>query len=293
MALTKQEWIDLEKKAAELRDLCVDTVNWAGSGHWGGSSSSADILTLLYYKYANFDPKKPDDPDRDRIIVSKGHIGVILAPLFSLLGLIEREALKTFNLTGSKLGIHLDSNKVKGLDASTGSLGHGSSIAVGMALAAKLQGRSYKTFLILGDGECNEGSVWEAAMSTAHFKRKGRLDGLITIVDRNRNMIDGNTEDVMGLEPFEDKWKGFGFETIVVDGHDLPKLAEALEKAIAGGSKPFCIIADTKKGAGVSFSEDNYKWHYGAFDEAKYNTAKKDLAEYAKKRLERAEKEGI
>jgi transketolase len=129
-------------------------------------------------------------------------------------------------------------------------------------------------------------------MATSHFKDRGGKS-LITIVDRNHNMIDGNTEDVMALEPFADKWTAFGFETIVVDGHDMPKLAEALERAIAGGDKPFCIIADTIKGVGVSFSSGNYKWHYGALDEAKYNTAKKDLAEYAKKRIERAEKEGI
>ncbi|MDR3293596.1 MAG: transketolase [Clostridiales bacterium] len=291
MALTKQEWVGLEKQAYALRDLCLDTINWAGSGHWGGSSSVADILTLLYYKYAKFDPKNYEDPNRDRVIVSKGHVGVILAPLFALLGLVKKEDLKTFNLTGSKLGIHLDSNKVHGLDASTGSLGHGSSIALGMALAAPLQGRKYKTFLVLGDGECDEGSVWEAAMATSHFKNRGSLD-LITIVDRNHNMIDGNTEDVMALEPFEDKWKAFGFETITVNGHDLPALAEALEKAVAGGPKPFCIIADTIKGVGVSFSSGNYKWHYGAFDEAKYTTAKKDLKEYSEQRIAKAEKEG-
>jgi transketolase len=291
MALTRQEWIGLEKKAAELRDLCLDTVNWAGSGHWGGSSSSADILTILYYKYAKFDPQNPDDPDRDRIVVSKGHVGILLAPLFSMLGLIKKEDLKTFNLTGSKLGIHLDSNKVKGLDSSTGSLGHGSPIAIGMALAGKLLGKSYKTFVVLGDGECDEGSVWEAAMATSHFTKRG-TNNLITIVDRNHNMIDGNTEDIMALEPFADKWKAFGFETIVVNGHDFPQLAEAFDKALAGGPKPFCIIADTVKGQGVSFAQGNYKWHYGALDEAKYTTAKNDLAAYAKTRIERAEKEG-
>lgn len=291
MALTKQEWVDLETKAADLRDLCLETVNWAGSGHWGGSSSSADLLTLLYYKYANFDPQNPTDPDRDRIVVSKGHIGILLAPLFVQLGLLEKEELKTFNLSGSKLGIHLDSNKVKGLDSSTGSLGHGSSIAIGMALAAKLQGKNYKTFLVLGDGECDEGSVWEAAMATSHFKDRG-TNNLITIVDRNHNMIDGNTEDIMALEPFADKWTAFGFETIVVNGHDMPALSDAFEKAIAGGDKPFCIICDTIKGEGVSFAAGNYRWHYGALNDEKYNTAKADLAEYRKKRLARAEKEG-
>ncbi|NCA93013.1 transketolase, partial [bacterium] len=189
MALTKQEWLRLEDKANDLRTLCLETTYWAGSGHIGGSYSSADILTVLYYKYMNFDPKNPTDPDRDRCVVSKGHIGIMLASMFADLGLVNKEDLKTFNLTGSKLGMHLDSNKVKGLDSSTGSLGHGSSIALGMALAARLRKQSYKTFLVLGDGECDEGSVWEAAMATAHFKAKN----LITIVDRKHNMIDGNT----------------------------------------------------------------------------------------------------
>lgn len=289
MPLTKKEWVELENKAADLRDLCLQTVIWAGSGHVGGSMSSADILTLLYYKHANFDPKKPEDPDRDRIVVSKGHIGVILAPLFAQLGLVEHEQLKTFNLTGSKLGIHLDCNKVKGLDSSTGSLGHGSALALGMALAARVKGQKYKTFLILGDGECDEGSVWEAAMATAHFK----ATDLITIVDRNHCMIDGNTEDVMRLEPFEDKWKAFGFETIVVDGHNMNQLSDAIEKAKKAKDKPVCIIADTVKGCGISFAAGNYKWHYGAFDAAKEQTAREDLKKYRAERIARAEKEGI
>ncbi|MDR3216463.1 MAG: transketolase [Clostridiaceae bacterium] len=292
MALSKKEWFELETFAADLRDLTIDTVNWAGSGHWGGSSSSADIVTLIYRKFAKFDPKNPEDPDRDRVVVSKGHVGILLAPLFSLLGLIEKEQLKTFNLTGSKLGIHLDSNKVKGLDSSTGSLGHGSSLALGMALAGALKGQTYKTFLVLGDGECDEGSVWEAAMATSHFAKRGGKN-VITIVDRNHNMIDGNTEDVMALEPFADKWKAFGFETVVVNGHDIPALAEAIERAYKGdGDKPYCIIADTIKGEGVSFAAGNYKWHYGALNEEKYNTAKADLAAFRAKRLERVNKEG-
>lgn len=292
MALTKQEWVRLEEKAAELRDLCLDTCSWAGSGHWGGSSSCADIATLLYYKYANFDPKNPTDPDRDRIIFSKGHVGILLAPLFSMLGLIDKEDLKTFNLTGSKLGIHLDSNKVKGLDSSTGSLGHGGGLALGMALAGKLQGRNYKTFLIYGDGELDEGSVWEAAMATGMFKDRGSQN-LITIVDRNHCMMDGDTEDVMALEPLADKWKAFGFEVINVDGNNINALSEALETAIAAkAGKPYCIIADTVKGAGVSFAAGNYRWHYGAMDDAKYTTGKADLKKYKAERIARAEKEG-
>ncbi len=288
MALTKQEWLTLEKEAHELRQLCLQTTNWAGSGHMGGSLSSVDILTSLYYKYMKFDPKNPGDPDRDRCVVSKGHIGLALASLFAKLGLIEVEQLKTFNLTGSKLGIHLDSNKVKGLDTSTGSLGHGSALALGLALAARVKGKKYKTFLLLGDGECDEGSVWEAAMATSNYDAKD----LITIVDRNKMMIDGKTEEVMKLEPFADKWRAFGFDVVEVDGHNFVELSDAIEYALNPKDKPVCIIANTVKGEGISYMAGNYKWHYGAVDDEKFNTGKADLEAYYKNRVARVEKEG-
>ncbi len=288
MALSKAEWIELEHKASELRQLTLDTCNWAGSAHMGGSLSSADFLTLLYHKYLNFDPKNYTDPKRDRCIVSKGHIGVILAALFAQLGLVDKEDLKTFNLTGSKLGMHLDSNKVKGLEASTGSLGHGSSLALGDALAARVLNNPHKTWVLLGDGECDEGSVWEAAMATAHYK----ATDLITVVDRNRAMIDGPTEDVLALEPFADKWRAFGFEVIEVDGHHMQKLSDAMEKAMAAKEKPVCIILDTIKGEGISFMAGDYKWHYGAMDSEKYAKATQDLKDYEAKRIARAEQEG-
>ncbi len=288
MALSKAEWIELEHKASELRQLTLDTCNWAGSAHMGGSLSSADFLTLLYHKYLNFDPKNYTDPKRDRCIVSKGHIGVILASLFAQLGLVDKEDLKTFNLTGSKLGMHLDSNKVKGLEASTGSLGHGSSLALGDALAARVLNNPHKTWVLLGDGECDEGSVWEAAMATAHYK----ATDLITVVDRNRAMIDGPTEEVLALEPFADKWRAFGFEVIEVDGHHMQKLSDAMEKAMAAKEKPVCIILDTIKGEGISFMAGDYKWHYGAMDSEKYAKATQDLKDYEAKRIARAEQEG-
>lgn len=287
MALNKKEWLELEKKASQLRQLTLDTCNWAGSAHMGGSYSSADFLTLLYYKYLKFDPEKYNDPDRDRCVVSKGHIGVCLAALFTMLGLIDKEELKTFNLTNSRLGMHLDSNKVKGLDASTGSLGHGSALALGMALSARVLGKDYKTWLLLGDGECDEGSVWEAAMATANFG----ATNLITVVDRNRAMIDGLTEDVMKLEPFADKWRSFGFEVIEVDGHNMNKMSDAIEAALKAAEKPVCIILNTVKGEGISFMAGDYKWHYGAMDSDKYAAGKKDLLEYEAKRLERVERE--
>lgn len=288
MALTKKEWLALENKADEIRRLSLDTTRWAGGGHIGGCLSIIDILTALYYKYMNFDSKNPKNENRDRCIVSKGHVGLTLASIFADKGLLDKEELKSFNKTGSKFGVHLDYNKVPGLDASTGSLGHGSSIALGMALAAKLRGQNYKTYLILGDGECNEGSVWEAAMATAHFK----ITDLITIVDRNRNMIDGNTEDVMALEPFADKWAAFGYDVKVINGHRFDEICEALEYALNAKEKPVCIIAETIKGAGVSYMENNYKWHYGAVDEEKYAVANQNLSDYYEKRLAVAEKEG-
>ncbi|MEG0729006.1 MAG: transketolase [Anaerovoracaceae bacterium] len=287
MALKKEEWIALEKKASELKKLTLDTCNWAGSAHMGGSLSAIDFLTVLYYKYLNFDPKDYENEDRDRCVVSKGHIGVALAALFADLGLIEKEELKTFNLTNSKLGIHLDSNKVKGLDTSTGSLGHGSALALGIALGGRVLKKDYKTWLLLGDGECDEGSVWEAAMATAHFG----VDSLITVIDRNKAMIDGLTEDVMKLEPFADKWEAFGFEVIKVDGHHMNKMSDAIEHALNAKGKPVCIILDTIKGEGISFMAGDYKWHYGAMDEEKYALAAADLKEYEAKRLARVSEE--
>ena len=289
MALTKQEWLELEKQAHELRKLCLDTTFWAGSAHIGGGMSVMDMLTILYYKYMKYDVANPQWEDRDRFILSKGHSGVALASLVCHIGFDDKEKLKTFNLSNSTMGIHLDSNKVKGVDASTGSLGHGLSIAHGTALAAKVLGKDYKTFCILGDGECDEGSNWEAAMSAAHFK----ADNLISFVDRNQCMIDGPTEEVMALEPFADKWRSFGFIVKEVDGHNFNELADAIDFALENKGAPVMIIANTVKGAGVDYMEGDYKWHYGALNDEKYELAKASLEKYYAKRVARAEKEGI
>lgn len=290
MALTKQEWLMLEEKANELRNLCLDTTFWAGSAHIGGGMSVMDMLAILYYKYMKYDVADPQWEDRDRFILSKGHAGVALASLVCHVGFDDKEKLKTFNLSNSTMGIHLDSNKVKGVDASTGSLGHGLPIALGTALAARVLGKDYKTFCIMGDGELDEGSNWEAAMAAAHFK----ADNLISFVDRNKCMIDGRTEDVMALEPLADKWAAFGFIVKVVDGHNFNELAEAIDFALENKSgKPVMIIADTIKGEGIDFMEDNYMWHYGAINEEKYEIAKESLKKHYAKRVARAEKEGI
>lgn len=273
MSLDSKEIQKLEKQAYELRDLCVDTVSWAGGGHIGGSLSAMDILTILYYKYLNIDPKKPEWEDRDRFILSKGHIGVGFAPVLASKGYIDKELLKEYNHTGSSLGMHLDSRKVPGVDASTGSLGHGLSIALGTAIAGRLLNKSYSVFCLLGDGECDEGSVWEAAMSISHFN----ATNVITIVDRNRCMIDGPTEEVMKLEPLADKWKAFGFIVKEVNGHNFNELSEAIEYAKKEKNKPVVIIANTIKGCGIDFMEDDYKWHYGSLDKEKITRAKESL----------------
>ena len=288
MALTKQDWAALETKANELRNLTLDTTHWAGSGHIGGGLSCMDILTILYYKYLNLS----DDPNwegRDRFILSKGHAGIAWAPVLCDKGYNDPEQLKTFNLTNSLMGIHLDANKVKGVDASTGSLGHGLSIAVGTALAARAMKKDFWTYCVLGDGECDEGEVWEGAMCAAHFG----VTNLITFVDRNKCMIDGPTEEVMKLEPFAEKWKGFGFIVKEVDGQNLDELDDAIAFAKANDTRqPVVIIAHTKKGAGIKAIEGDYTWHYGAMDEAAYEAGKASLEEYYQARLARAQKEG-
>ncbi len=276
MALTDKDFFELEDKARELRHLIIDTVQWAGGAHVGGSLSAIDIITLLYYKYMNIDVKNPEWEDRDRFILSKGHIGVGFAPVLADKGFIDKELLKTYNHTGSSLGMHLDKHKVPGLDASTGSLGHGLPIALGTALAARHHKKDFKTWCLLGDGECNEGSIWEAAMAASHYK----VSNMITIVDRNMCMIDGRTEDVMALEPFADKWSSFGFDVIEVDGHNLRALAEAMEKALDNDDKPVVLLCNTIKGCGVDFMSDDYKYHYASFDPEKVEQCKTEIDKY-------------
>jgi len=200
--------------------------------------------------------------DRDRVVVSKGHAGVGIAPVLARRGYFEFDLFNVFNKFKSPFGMHLDANKVKGVDLSTGSLGHGLPMAVGLALGAKMQKKSWSTYCILGDGECNEGTNWEAAMSASHYK----VTNLITIVDRNNLMIDGRTEEIMALEPFADKWKAFGFIVKEVDGHSFKELSEAIDFAQNEESAPVVIIANTKKGRGIDYMEDNVKWHYGSID---------------------------
>jgi transketolase len=262
MALSQEDLKLLKEKARQARKDIVDITGWSGGAHIGGGLSVVDMLIILYYKYLNANPQQPDWEDRDRLILSKGHAGVAYAPVLARKGYFEFDLLKSFNKFKSPFGMHLDGGKVKGVDVSTGSLGHGLPIAVGLALGARLLKKDWWTYCILGDGECNEGSIWEAAMAASHYK----LTNLITFVDKNGLMIDGATDDVMGLEPFADKWTAFGFIVREVDGHSFEALAEAIEYAHGKPGRPVIIIADTVKGKGVDFMENEVKWHYGGLD---------------------------
>lgn len=287
----KAEWLRLEKKADEMRRMAIQTAIWGGSGHIGGSLSAMDAMVTLYYRFMKIDPTNPDMADRDRFILSKGHCAVGYAPILSDLGYFPVDELKIFNLTGAKVGMHLDCNKVKGADCSTGSLGHGLSLAVGFALAGKVNGIDYMNFVLTGDGELNEGSNWEAAMSAAQFK----LSNVVVLADINKCMIDGRVDDEMKVEPVDKKFEAFGFNVIRVDGHNIKELNDAIEASIDnhknGGDKPTAIVMDTFKGEGVDFMKDNYLWHYGSLDEAMEKQAGESLDKYYKERCARAEKE--
>lgn len=259
--------------ARDLRLTIVDVMAWSGGAHIGGSLSIVDILTILYFKYMKVDPMNPRWEDRDRFILSKGHTAAGLIPVLAKKGYFPKEELKSFNHFGSPFAMHPDSNKVIGCDASTGSLGHGLPMAAGLGLGSRYLKKTYKTVCLLGDGECCEGSVWEAAMSIAHYK----LTSVITVVDRNKLMIDGFTEDIMSLEPFADKWRAFGFEVIEIDGHNFDQLDSAFEQAWAAKDKPVLILANTVKGKGIDFMENNVVYHYASGDSSMCEKAKASI----------------
>lgn len=248
---------ELKKKSAEIRIEILRMIHRAGSGHTGGSLSITDILVTLYYGIMNIKPEEPRWEERDRFILSKGHSVEALYCILADKGFFDKEELKTYCQFGSRLIGH-PSNKVPGVEMNTGALGHGLSISVGIAKAAKMDKKNYKVFTVMGDGELEEGSNWEAAMSASHFK----LDNLIGIVDRNKLQITGETEEIMSLEPLSDKWKSFGWEVIEVDGHDHEQLYSILKNTPLKFGKPTLIIAHTIKGKGVSFIENKVEWHH-------------------------------
>ena len=258
MAIEQTKLQELKKTAKELRLDVIDVMKWAGGAHVGGSLSCLDILTDLYFRKMKIDPANPDWEDRDRFILSKGHAAASYIPVLAKRGYFSQDSLRSFNHFGSPFGMHPDSRKVIGCDASAGSLGHGLPMAVGMGLGLRYLGKDSKVVCLMGDGECQEGSVWEAAMAISHFK----LTNVIPIVDRNKCQIDGTTEQVMALEPFKDKWEAFGFEVIEIDGNDMAQVCQALDDAWIVGDKPKMIIANTVKGKGVDFMENQIPYHY-------------------------------
>lgn len=273
MALKSAERKRLEEIALRIREGIVDTTQACGGSHIGGAFSQTDLLVALYYKYMKIDPKKPQWDQRDRFILSKGHGGVGHAVVLGDLGYFDKKDLKKFNKTGSPFGMHLDCLKVLGVDASTGSLGHGLSIGIGMAMGARSQGKKWHTYVVMGDGELDAGPVWEAAMAAAHFK----VTNLACFIDRNGLCIDGPTETIMALEPLTAKWEAFGWRVLEIDGHDFDQICDAIETAQAETEKPIMIIAKTVKGKGVDFMENQAGWHYGGLDDVKAKAAMDSL----------------
>jgi transketolase len=257
-SLSEAEGDQLSVLAGQMRHEIVEMLATAGGGHFGGSLSVVEILVTLYGAVMRLDPTNPDWPDRDRLILSKGHACAALCPVLAHYGFLDAALLPTFNKLDSPLGMHPDMHKIPGCDMSTGSLGHGLAVGVGMALAGRADKRDYRVYVVLGDGECNEGTVWEAAMAASHFK----LDNLIAIVDRNHVSLDGTTEDIMSLEPFAERWRSFGWEVIELDGHDFQQIYQAIQQAQSVRSRPTVLIADTVKGKGVSFMEGKHEYHY-------------------------------
>ena len=264
---------ELKEMAKIIRRDIVEMIGEAKSGHPGGSLSAADIVTYLYFSEMNIDPLEPKWKERDRFVLSKGHAAPVLYAALAHRGFFPKESLYTLRKIGSNLQGHPDMNKVPGVDMSTGSLGTGISAAVGMALAGKLDKANYRVFALLGDGELQEGQVWEAAMAAAHYK----LDNLIAFVDNNGLQIDGNVEDVMSRAPIGAKFEAFGWFVQEIDGHDFNAIAEALNKAKEQKGHPSIIVAHTVKGKGVSFMENQASWHGSAPSAEQVAIAKEEL----------------
>lgn len=274
--MNNEEIKSLKLSAAHVRKMALEAVYSAKSGHPGGSLSCADILTYLYMYKMNVNPKAPKDTDRDRFVLSKGHCAPALYGALAEKGFFSKEDIKTFRNIGSYLQGHPDMKGVPGVDMSTGSLGQGISAACGMALAAKLDNKSYRVYSVLGDGESEEGQVWEAAMFAAHYK----LDNLTAFLDFNGLQIDGDITEVMNPTPLDEKFKAFGWNVILCDAHDFEKIDEAVKSAEQTKGKPTLILAKSIKGKGVSYMENVAGWHGMAPNEEQYNKAIDELNEY-------------
>ena len=265
--------LELQKLANQVRKHIITSLHAAKCGHPGGSLSAADIITYLYYEEMNVDPANPKKEDRDRFVLSKGHVAPALYAVLAMKGFFPEEELIKLRKTGEMLQGHPDMKGTPGIDMSSGSLGQGVSVAVGMALSAKLSGDSYRVYSMLGDGEIQEGQVWEAAMFAGHKK----LDNLVLIVDNNDLQIDGSIADVCSPYPIADKFEAFNFHVITIDGHDFDAIEAAFKEAKETKGKPTVIIAKTVKGKGVSFMENAVEWHGAAPNDEQYAVAMADL----------------
>ncbi|MGB8707808.1 MAG: transketolase [Dehalococcoidia bacterium] len=265
---------ELEKMAKQLRRDVITMIATAGSGHPGGSLSAADIVTALYFKAMRHDPKNPQWPDRDRFVLSKGHAAPILYAALAECGYFPVEELSTLRKLDSRLQGHTDRTLTPGVEMSAGSLGQGLSYGIGIALAGRLDKRDYHVYVLLGDGECEEGQVWEAAMFAPHH----RVDNLTAIIDHNDLQLDGRVCDIMGIEPLADKWRAFNWHVLEINGHDISQVLKALKKAREITGKPTVIIAHTVKGKGVSFMEGNVDFHGKAPNPQETEQALKELA---------------
>lgn len=264
--------LKLMNAASEIRQGALTAVYSAASGHPGGSLSIADILAYLYFEEMNIDPKNPSMPDRDRFVLSKGHASPAIYATLAARGFFPKEDLKTFRHKDSYLQGHPDMKKVPGIDMSTGSLGLGISAACGMALSGKISEKKYRVWSIVGDGESEEGQVWEAAMFAAHYG----LNNLCVFVDFNGLQIDGPVTEVMNPTPLDEKFKAFGWNVLVIDGHDFDQIAQAVANA-KSSTKPTAVICKTVKGKGVSFMENSVKWHGSAPNQEQYEQGMKEL----------------
>ncbi len=264
---------ELEKMAVIIRCDIIDMICTAAAGHPGGSLSAADIVTALYFRVMRIDPENPDWPDRDRFILSKGHACPVWYAALAERGYFDKSHLKTLRQMGSILQGHPDMLKTPGIDMTAGSLGHGLPAGLGMALAGKVQQKDYHVFVIIGDGESQEGSIWEASMAAPNFK----LDNLTAILDYNHLQNDYSVDDIMPIHPAVDKWQAFGWHVIEIDGHDMAQVLRALEEAKAHKGAPTMIVANTVKGKGVSYMENVCEWHGKAPCQEEADQAIKEL----------------
>jgi transketolase len=266
---------DLKNIARQLRLNTFKAITNAGGGHYGGSLSVIEIIAVLYFDIMRINPKNPDDDARDRFVLSKGHAGPVLYTALAMRGYFPLDDLKYLDKPLSSFPKHVDRLKLKGIDASTGSLGQGLSIACGMAISLKQQKKDNLVYVVLGDGELDSGQTWEAAMAASKYG----LDNIIAIIDRNQVQIDGSTEEIMPIEPLKDKWTAFGWRASEVDGHDVAALHSEIINAQKKSGKPNIIIAKTIKGCGISFMEGKWQWHSGTIDGSQYKSCLLELGE--------------